>query len=45
LVSHASETDLNRDFTDSGQTSAGWFIIALMFFGGINYFVLRTGLA
>ncbi|MBR1157173.1 hypothetical protein [Bradyrhizobium sp. JYMT SZCCT0428] len=45
LVPHASQTDLNREFANSGQDSAGWLFIALMVLAAIDYFFLRTGLA
>jgi hypothetical protein len=45
LVPHASQTDLNREFANPGQTSAGLFIIVLMVLAVIDYLCLRMVLA
>ena len=42
IVQHASQTDLNREFENRKQTSAGWFVIALLILSAIDYFYLRS---
>jgi hypothetical protein len=43
LVPHGSQTELNREFENRSQTSAGWFFIALLVLSAIDYFYLRIG--
>ena len=45
LVPHTSQTDLNREFANSNQTSAGLFIIAVIVLAVIDYLCLRMVLA
>jgi hypothetical protein len=45
LVPNASQTDLNREFANSGQNSAGLFIIVLIVLAAIDYLCLRMVLA
>jgi hypothetical protein len=42
IVQHASQTELNREFENRKQTSAGWFVIALLILSAIDYFYLRS---
>lgn len=43
MVPNAGQTDLNREFANSGHTNAGWFFIALSVLVPLNYFCLRLG--
>jgi hypothetical protein len=45
LVPNASQTDLNREFANSGQSSAGFFIIVLIVLAAIDYLSLGMVLA
>jgi len=41
LVPHANQTELNREFANRRQISAGWFVIALLTLAAIDYLCLR----
>jgi hypothetical protein len=43
IVPHASQTELNREFENPKQTSAGWFVITLQVLSVIDYVYLRIG--
>ena len=40
-VPNASQTDINREFANRRQISAGWFVIALLVLAAIDYLCLR----
>jgi hypothetical protein len=44
IVPRASQSDLNRDFATRRESSAGWFILALLVLAPVDYLCLRIGL-
>ena len=42
-VPHTNQMDLNRVFGNRRQSSAGWFLIALLVLAVIDYLYLRIG--